>query len=689
MFNRKTNISLLKTLYDKGSYLNILKNTHDKNLDNERKEIEFNSLTNILTNQVNQLSISKNNELHNVANLNLNNEQIFTNKVEKQYFLRRQVSSRFLLYLKSYFNYQNEKEQFENNFIKGNKLKFSTILFMCIVFVLYYDYPDAIIANYQRILLSEGFLHRDYRLDDEKEFVTSGEKEFNLKNYGKSAIEKITEEKDSAAAYNIIKPMGTSEFQIATSIKDRLSDVKGINEIKDEINDIVKMLKNPGEYEEAGAKLVKGILLMGKPGTGKTLLARALAGESGVNYIYCNGADFDKAYVGQGNNVVKSLFKQARENQPCIIFIDEIDSLLHKGRRSGKYSSSNDRSLINTFLSEMDGFKQREYVFVLGATNSEKDLDSASIRPGRFDKLINVPLPDSKGREEIFNYYMNKIQLKISDDVSSQYLSKLTPGFSGAEIENLVNHAIIEAVDKDLDPMTKDVFEEARDRVLTGIKRKINKLTLNKLIQTAVHESGHALTCYLDPICRENIHKISIIPRGSNASKSYSLSNDSIQGTKEEMYSFIDKSLGGLFAEEIFFQDKSKVSTGCGGGDLDRATNLAKSMIKNYGMKGTEFGLQVINDSNYKVDHKISEQTRDKLDSVVLSLINERSVIVKSKLSENSDKLKLLAKNLIQYEELTKADLDLLFDGKSLINKPKKNTEVLKYMEDQSKNKLI
>lgn len=199
------------------------------------------------------------------------------------------------------------------------------------------------------------------------------------------------------------------EFRIATDVKERLSDVKGMNEIKDEIQEVIHMLQDPETYENAGANLVKGILLMGKPGTGKTLLAKALAGESGVKFIYCNGADFDKTYIGQGSKTVKKLFSLAKANEPCIVFIDEIDSLLHKGRRSGKYSSSDDRGIINTFLAEMDGFNKRNHIFVLGATNSEKDLDSAAIRPGRFDRLINVPLPDSKGRQEIFDYYIKKV----------------------------------------------------------------------------------------------------------------------------------------------------------------------------------------------------------------------------------------------------------------------------------------
>lgn len=236
-------------------------------------------------------------------------------------------------------------------------------------------------------------------------------KETVMKNTNKN----ITKEKDTEKAdtSKVLLPntVTTQEFQVIKEMPERLSDVKGMTEIKDEIAEIVNMLKNPDVYQNAGAKMVRGILLMGKPGTGKTLLARALAGETNINFIFCNGADFDKTYVGQGSNAIRKLFKTARKNQPCIIFIDEIDSLLHKGRRSGKYSSSNDRSLINTFLSEMDGFNKRDHIFVMGATNSEKDLDKAATRPGRFDKLINVPLPDSKGREELFDFYIGKVRI--------------------------------------------------------------------------------------------------------------------------------------------------------------------------------------------------------------------------------------------------------------------------------------
>lgn len=633
--------------------------------------------------------LNKKNKISNYFIENNKNFGFITNKYKGSSLFKSQFSNYKLI--KKIINSKYDKAKDNDKAFNYKLSVFDLVIFLLLV-RFFYKVED-IYENALSILINQNFLYKDYRLDDETIFFDNAEKELNQSNpeadlLDLSNLSNKSNSNEANSAFNIIQPFTNNEFQIANNIKDRLEDVKGIDEIKDEIGDIVKMLKNPSAYEEAGAKLVKGILLMGKPGTGKTLLARALAGESSVNYIYCNGADFDKTFIGQGNRVIKNLFKQARANQPCIIFIDEIDSLLHKGRREGKYSSSNDRALINTFLSEMDGFRKREYIFVLGATNSEKDLDKAAIRPGRFDKLITVPLPDSKGREDIFKLYINKIQIKISDDVSIGYLSKLTPGFSGAEIENMVNNAVIDAVDKDLSLMTKEVFEESRDRVLTGIKRKVNKQTLNRLIQTAVHESGHALACYLDEICKENIHKVTIIPRGTSSSKSYTLSNDSIQGTKEEMYSFIDKSLGGIFAEEIFFDDKNKIGSGCEGGDLERATSLAKSMIKNYGMKGSEFGLQVINDSNYIVDHKISQETRDELDKVVLSVINERSAIVKKKLKENSHLLKLLTKNLIQYEELTKEDIEKIFSGKDL-HKQIKNQEVLNYMEMNEKKKVI
>ena len=229
------------------------------------------------------------------------------------------------------------------------------------------------------------------------------------------------------------------EVKKAHEVEQRLSDVKGIGEISTEIEELIRMIKNSKDYTSKGAKLHKGVLLSGSPGTGKTLLARAIAGEAGVTFIYCTGSQFDEMFVGMGAKRVRELFKEARKNTPCIIFIDEIDSLMSKSRRFGKEHSSS-RGTLNQLLSEMDGFERNEEIIVIGATNHEGDLDPAAVRPGRFDKKIHVPLPDVKGRQDILDLYLAKIHK--ADEVDSAKLAKMTPGFSGAEIQNLVNTAI-------------------------------------------------------------------------------------------------------------------------------------------------------------------------------------------------------------------------------------------------------
>lgn len=725
--NEKRKINLLTSNYK--DFALILKDLIENNKNQINMQNDKQNANSILDNLENELNNLKNKKDENSKDYQLAYVKVLNN-FDVNYFNTNNNKPLILnTPLELFLNENKYKfKNFRKFFIKKKAVEKSLpftgrpsilyMLFFIIIFYLYFGRLDDVFNKLILILIQEELAYFDNRLDDETLYPRLYENVYVHKNKSKNPFynnnnnindadktrfksigskennnklkDSLKNIEDANNALNFVKKeTAVSEFQIASNVEDRLSEVKGIDEIKEEIEEIVHMLKDSDLYENAGAKLVRGILLMGKPGTGKTLLARALAGESGVNFIFCNGADFDKSYVGEGNSVIKKLFKTARENQPCIVFIDEIDSLLHKGRRSGKYSTSNDRSLINTFLSEMDGFKQRDLIFVLGATNSEKDLDKAAIRPGRFDKLITVPLPDSKGREEIFDLYLSKIKLDISKSVSSKFLSKITPGFSGAEIQNLVNHAVIDAVDKNKRIIENDIFEEARDRVLTGIKRKLNKHTLHKLIQTAVHEAGHGLVCYLDDICKENIHKVSITPRGDTQSKSYLLSNDSIQGTKEELISYIDKALGGSFAEEIFFSNVDKMSFGCGKGDLDAANSLAKSMIKKYGMSGGDFGFQTVEDNSYVIDHRISDITRDILDESVLKIINNRSSIVKSKLKENSESLKALVKGLIEYEELTLKDMEAIIDNKGKITKPKKNSEVVeKWIEHNSSKKI-
>lgn len=280
------------------------------------------------------------------------------------------------------------------------------------------------------------------------------------------------------------------DLKKATDIEQRLSDVKGIDEIKEEVENVIKMVKNPDKYTECGAKLHKGLLLFGQPGTGKTLLARAIAGEAQTNFIYCTGSDFDEMFVGVGAKRVRELFEEAKKNTPCIIFIDEIDSLLSKSRRFGSEGSSS-RATINQLLAEMDGFEVNENILVIGATNHEDILDPAAVRPGRFDKKIHVPQPDINGRAEIFEFFLSKIA--VSPEINAKELAQMTPGFTGAEIENLVNTAISEAIHRDKEKADKEDFEFARDRIMMGIERKKLSMSEKDRLNTAIHESGHAI----------------------------------------------------------------------------------------------------------------------------------------------------------------------------------------------------
>lgn len=321
------------------------------------------------------------------------------------------------------------------------------------------------------------------------------------------------------------------------------------------------------------------------------------------------------------------------------------------------YSSSYDRGLINTFLAEMDGFNKKEHIFVLGATNSEKDLDPAALRPGRFDKIVHVPLPDTKGRQDLFDLYLKKIKLNLPSDITSKNLASMTPGFSGAEIENMINLAIIDAVDKNLIEVNRDILEEARDRVLLGIKRKIKDTNMKSLIQRAIHEAGHTIVCYDSPICQDKLHKVSIIPRGESKGKTSVIFSD-IQGTKEEFKSMIDMALAGLIAEEIYF-GPDKVSVGCGN-DLNRATNIAKSMVTKYAMS-PNFGYMVVKDEHQA--HRISNFTRDDMDSAVSNILTDSAERVKEIIGKSQDRLSTLTKILVEYEEITKKDIDLILKG--------------------------
>jgi len=322
------------------------------------------------------------------------------------------------------------------------------------------------------------------------------------------------------------------------------------------------MIKNPDEYTSKGAKLHKGVLLHGAPGTGKTLLSRAIAGESGCAFLYCTGASFDEMFVGVGAKRVRELFKEARQHKPCIIFIDEIDTLLSKSRRYGNEHSSS-RSTINQMLTELDGFDKTDNILVIGATNHEDSLDPAAVRPGRFDKKIHVPAPDVNGRADIFKIYLAKIDCD-KEKCEALKLAKMCPGFTGAEIENLVNTAITEAVHRGRESATLEDFEYARDRIMMGVERKKLSVTEKERMHTAIHEAGHAVACYYTEGASK-LYKATIVARGGSLGATFFVPDESaeIATTKEKVIGMIDVAMGGHVAEELFIGTKS-ISAGCG-----------------------------------------------------------------------------------------------------------------------------
>jgi ATP-dependent metalloprotease len=378
------------------------------------------------------------------------------------------------------------------------------------------------------------------------------------------------------------------------------------------------MIKNPNKYRKAGANLHKGVLLCGPPGTGKTLIARAIAGESGVNFIFLTGSDFDEMFVGVGASRLRKLFETAKKHKPCIIFIDEIDALLAGSRRNGEHSSS--RSTLNQFLAEMDGFKQTEDILVVGATNHENDLDTAAVRPGRFDKKIHITLPDERGRRDIIDFYLSKIILDKSE-MEPEKLSKMTPGFSGAEIENLVNLATIHSINLKKKDLNMTDIGEARDRILMGIARKNSTMSEKTRYFTSLHEAGHTLMCYKSKLCRKTLQKVTVIPRGSAAGVTLFLTNEEEEmGAKSEFLNFIDIAMGGHVAEELLI-GRNHVTAGCSS-DLEKATSIAQNMVKKYGMYGDSVGYSYVNDEGYFYEEdKLSNKQKLDIDAQIQKIL--------------------------------------------------------------------
>ncbi len=457
------------------------------------------------------------------------------------------------------------------------------------------------------------------------------------------------ETKEDNSLFKILDPESNFDVTFAKNIQERLSNVKGIDEVREEIEQLIRMIKSPKKYVDAGAKLHKGILLCGKPGTGKTLIARAIAGESGVNFIFLTGSDFDEVFVGVGAARIRKLFKIAKKNKPCIIFIDEIDSLLAKSRRMSMEHSSS-RATINQFLAEMDGFEKMEQVFLIGATNHEKDLDPAAVRPGRFDKKIHINVPDEEGRIEIIKHYLNKILIK-KEDLDPKFIARMTPGFTGAEIENLINLSIIGAVSSKKNLVNIDEVGEARDRILMGISRKHFNASDRRRYLTALHEGGHTLVCYRAPTCRRKLHKLTIIPRGPAEGVTFTLHDEEALNSKEEFIAEIDMAMGGHAAEELMY-GKEMMTAGCSS-DLNKATRVAQVMVKKLGMYGDTAGYIYVEDKDHKSTEKVSEKYKQTVDETVKVILKESHDRVYNLLKNEANDLKNLAQAVFQYDTLS------------------------------------
>jgi cell division protease FtsH len=432
---------------------------------------------------------------------------------------------------------------------------------------------------------------------------------------------------------------------------DTFASVAGVTEAKEELEEVIDFLKNPAKYETLGARIPHGVLLTGEPGNGKTLLARAVAGEANCPFIYVTGSEFIELYVGVGASRIRDLFKQARKYAPCIIFIDEIDAI---GARRAKGTDSGGMEYaqtLNQLLAEMDGFIQDEApVIVLAATNRPDILDKALLRPGRFDRKVEVPYPDLKSREKILELYAERVVLDSSVDIYK--LACGTPGFSGAELANLVNEAAIIATKRNCHSITFNEFEAARDKMLLGKESSTMMLTDRDKEVTAFHEAGHALIRLLLPDCSDPLYKVTIIPRGGSLGVTHSLpEREKYSTTKEEMLASIISALGGRIAEEITF---GEIGTGAHS-DFSTATRIAHAMVCLYGM--SDLGTIV-----YDQTDQYSQETGDKIDCEVRKIVDECYKEATELLTKNNDKLTLLAHELLKKGTLFADEIYELLD---------------------------
>jgi cell division protease FtsH len=445
------------------------------------------------------------------------------------------------------------------------------------------------------------------------------------------------------------------------SVKITFADVAGIEEAKAEVQEIIDFLKDPQKFQKLGGKIPKGVLLVGAPGTGKTLLARAIAGEAGVPFFSISGSDFVEMFVGVGASRVRDLFEQAKKSAPCIIFIDEIDAVgRHRGAGLGGGHDEREQTL-NQLLVEMDGFEANQGVIIIAATNRPDVLDPALLRPGRFDRQVIVPQPDVKGRLEIIKVHTRNIPL--DENVSLEEIARGTPGFSGADLENLVNEAALLAARKGKNKVERSDFEAAKDKVLMGVERKSMIISDTEKRNTAYHEAGHALVAKLSP-GTDPVHKVSIIPRGRALGLTQQLPiDDKYTYSSDYLEKALAVLMGGRAAEELAL---NHMTTGAGN-DLERATDLARKMVTEWGMS-EKLGPLTFGKKDEQIflgreiaKHKdYSEQTAVEIDEEVKRIVFTSYGTAKSLLRENLDILEAFAKTLLEKETMDGTEIDAL-----------------------------
>ena len=462
---------------------------------------------------------------------------------------------------------------------------------------------------------------------------------------------------------------GKSRARLLTEDKNRVTfeDVAGVEEAKEEVGELVEFLSAPARFTNLGGRIPRGVLMTGNPGTGKTLLAKAIAGEAKVPFFSISGSDFVEMFVGVGASRVRDMFEQGKKNAPCIIFIDEIDAV-GRQRGAGLGGGHDEREqTLNQLLVEMDGFEGNDGVIVIAATNRPDVLDPALLRPGRFDRQVHVPLPDIRGREQILKVHMRKVP--IDEDVNANIIARGTPGFSGADLANLVNEAALFAARASRKTVTMEQFEMAKDKVIMGVERRSIVMPEEERWNTAYHESGHTVVAkvldHTDPV-----HKVTIIPRGRALGVTMQLpEEDRYSHNREYLLARIAVLMGGRIAEEIFM---NQMTTGASN-DFEQATDLAQKMVSRWGMSDS-LGTRVYGENQSEVflgrdvttHQNLSDAVAEQVDQEVTRIIEEQYTRARKTIENNKDKIEVMAKALIEWETLESGQIDDIMEGREI-----------------------